>query len=121
MNSIYNQFLQEPRFRPSAIAAQRVAAGLYGRKSGAGFYDYRNPPAAKVETARKTCDVPVWISNAEPALARALRSMLADAGVTLDTSDKPRDQLAHSGDTAGLGCNDRRDHAAARSDAHGGR
>lgn len=40
MESIYHQFYQEPRFRPSPIARRRAAAGLYGRKSGGGFYDY---------------------------------------------------------------------------------
>jgi 3-hydroxybutyryl-CoA dehydrogenase len=40
MESIYQQFYQEPRFRPSALAAQRYAAGLFGRKSGVGFYRY---------------------------------------------------------------------------------
>jgi 3-hydroxybutyryl-CoA dehydrogenase len=30
----------EPRWRPSPIQASRVAAGLHGRKSGRGYYDY---------------------------------------------------------------------------------
>ncbi len=40
MESIYQQFYQEPRYRPSALAAQRYAAGLFGRKTAAGFYRY---------------------------------------------------------------------------------
>ena len=40
MESIYLQYYGEPRYRPSVIAAQRVAAGVVGRKSGRGFYDY---------------------------------------------------------------------------------
>ena len=44
MESIYRQFYDEPRFRPSVIGAQRAAAGLYGRKTGEGFYRY--PPEA---------------------------------------------------------------------------
>jgi len=40
MESIYNQFYQEPRFRPSPIAKIRMEGGLLGRKSGRGFYTY---------------------------------------------------------------------------------
>src|SRR5271154_3548814 len=38
--SFYEQSFGEPRWRPSLIAARYVAAGLYGRKSGRGYYDY---------------------------------------------------------------------------------
>jgi 3-hydroxybutyryl-CoA dehydrogenase len=38
--SFYAQSFGEPRWRPSMIAARYVAAGLYGRKSGRGYYDY---------------------------------------------------------------------------------
>ncbi|HEV3319758.1 MAG TPA: 3-hydroxyacyl-CoA dehydrogenase NAD-binding domain-containing protein [Solirubrobacteraceae bacterium] len=34
----------EPRWRPSPIQAQRVAAGLHGRKTGRGYYDYSRDP-----------------------------------------------------------------------------
>ena len=42
MTSIYAQFQEEPRFRPSSLVPPRVAAGLYGRKSGEGWYRYEN-------------------------------------------------------------------------------
>src|ERR1700722_9606036 len=38
--SFYALSFGEPRWRPSPIAARYVAAGLYGRKSGRGCYDY---------------------------------------------------------------------------------
>ncbi len=38
--SFYAQSFGEPRWRPSMIAARYVAAGLHGRKSGRGYYDY---------------------------------------------------------------------------------
>ena len=40
MQSIYEQFQQEPRYRPSPLVAPRVAARLFGRKTGRGFYTY---------------------------------------------------------------------------------
>jgi 3-hydroxybutyryl-CoA dehydrogenase len=42
--SFYEQSFGEPRWRPSMIAARQVAAGLYGRKTGRGYYDYSDGP-----------------------------------------------------------------------------
>ena len=38
--SFFAQGFGEPRWRPSPITARYVAAGLHGRKTGRGFYDY---------------------------------------------------------------------------------
>lgn len=38
--SIYNLFHQDPKFRPSRLQQQLVDAGLHGRKTGRGFYQY---------------------------------------------------------------------------------
>jgi 3-hydroxybutyryl-CoA dehydrogenase len=38
--SQYQLFNFEPRFRPSRIQKQKVDAGLHGRKTKAGFYNY---------------------------------------------------------------------------------
>lgn len=38
--TVYTNFFQEDRFRPSRIQQQMVEAGRLGRKSGEGFYDY---------------------------------------------------------------------------------
>jgi len=48
MESVYDQFYQEPRFRPSYLLRQRYVAGLLGRKVGRGFYSYRDGKAAPV-------------------------------------------------------------------------
>ena len=42
MGPFRNAFHQNPKFRPSRIQEQKVHAGLLGRKSGKGFYDYTN-------------------------------------------------------------------------------
>ncbi len=38
--SFYEQSFGEPRWRPSPITARYVAAGMHGRKTGRGYYDY---------------------------------------------------------------------------------
>ncbi|NIR31331.1 MAG: 3-hydroxyacyl-CoA dehydrogenase [Gammaproteobacteria bacterium] len=92
MESIYHQYYEEPRFRPSVIARQRLLAGLHGRKAGAGFYAYRDgqplvPPEDPVPALPD--DVNVWVSGAVPegreVLARALRAV----GARLEESQRP--------------------------------
>lgn len=40
--SVYEQFSQEPRFRPHPIQQEMVEAGTLGRKTKKGFYSYEN-------------------------------------------------------------------------------
>ncbi len=40
MESIYRQYYEEPRYKPSIIGQQRKDAGLLGRKTGRGFYNH---------------------------------------------------------------------------------
>ena len=93
MEAIYRQYYEEPRYRPSALAAQRLAGGLLGRKSGRGFYAYENgkqqiPPAAPAPTARPAR---VWVSAARPPLAESVRKLVRQLGATLDESQAPQD------------------------------
>jgi 3-hydroxybutyryl-CoA dehydrogenase len=96
MESIYDQFYQEPRFRPSPITRPRVMAGLFGRKSGRGFYDYADgkmvsPPETAVPEAQP---MPVWVSPAEPEARAALTKVLLGAGAKVrDEADPPADAV----------------------------
>ncbi len=56
MKSMYQQYFEEPKYKPSFLAEPRVAAGLLGRKTGRGWYTYSkdgararspNPPAPR--------------------------------------------------------------------------
>ncbi len=57
MESIFNQFYQEPRFRPSSITAQRLAGGLLGRKTNQGFYQYKDGVKLKISSAQTSSDL----------------------------------------------------------------
>jgi len=65
MSSIYEQFQQEPRFRPSSLVPPRVAAGLFGRKTGQGWYAYEGdvrqvPPTPPVPAL--PAGLEVWVA-----------------------------------------------------------
>jgi 3-hydroxybutyryl-CoA dehydrogenase len=47
MKSMYQQYYEEPKYRPSFLAEPRVAAGLHGRKTGRGWYEYASDGAQK--------------------------------------------------------------------------
>ncbi|MEO6953133.1 MAG: 3-hydroxyacyl-CoA dehydrogenase [Polyangia bacterium] len=89
MESIYQQFQQEPRYRPSSLVPPRVSAGLYGRKTGRGWYAYENEK--KVEKAERPIPtlptgVAVWI---DPHAARhaSLIALCTKAGVDIVDRD----------------------------------
>jgi 3-hydroxybutyryl-CoA dehydrogenase len=87
MESIYHQYYEEDRYRPSVITAQRLAGGMLGRKTGEGFYRYvdgvsQTPAEAPVpEVAHFP---PVWVS---PRAARRseLLQLLKNLGANIET------------------------------------
>jgi 3-hydroxybutyryl-CoA dehydrogenase len=78
--SFYELSFGEPRWRPSPIQARQVAAGLHGRKTGRGYYDYSgegphrpadpNPPAGGSDA----------IVSGDGPLADALRALTQGNG-----------------------------------------
>ncbi|WP_235008091.1 3-hydroxyacyl-CoA dehydrogenase NAD-binding domain-containing protein, partial [Caballeronia humi] len=80
MESIYRQFYDEPRFRPSPITAIRLAGGMLGRKSGSGFYEYdggnrvSEPVSAQERTGWKPSSV--WVSSRHPDEAQRVLDLL---------------------------------------------
>ena len=91
MESIYNQFYQEPRYRPSPITAIRAVGGLIGRKAGAGFYRYVDgqkqvPAAAPVPSVRPSN---VWVSRADERGNAMVMKLLTALGVTPEAGNAP--------------------------------
>jgi 3-hydroxybutyryl-CoA dehydrogenase len=92
---IYQQFFHEPRYRPNLIMRSRYEAGVLGRKSKRGFYEYdaemkaivepeAAPPHARPES--------VWVSPAEPRGRTALVALLGKLGVAPESGAKPGDR-----------------------------
>ncbi|HEY8048828.1 MAG TPA: 3-hydroxyacyl-CoA dehydrogenase [Ramlibacter sp.] len=91
MESIYHQYFEEPRYRPSVITAQRLAAGVVGRKVGEGFYRYVDGKAqVPAEPAVPKVDEmpPVWVST-RAARRQELYQLLKDLGAKIETGQSP--------------------------------
>jgi 3-hydroxybutyryl-CoA dehydrogenase len=87
MESIHAQYYGDDRYRPSPLARTRMLAGLLGRKSGQGFYDYgdagssteaASPPPASLAAA--TARSFWWPTDGPAAMPEALAGLLAQAG-----------------------------------------
>ncbi|GAB3435856.1 3-hydroxyacyl-CoA dehydrogenase [Massilia solisilvae] len=93
MESIYDQYYQEPRFRPSPIARQRLAAGLLGRKSQRGFYRYEDGQKQDVAEAAvpPRTSTPVWLGAADAAAFPAVSELGDQLGAARDTGARPAD------------------------------
>jgi 3-hydroxybutyryl-CoA dehydrogenase len=94
MESVYRQYYDEPRYRPSVITAQRLAGGLVGKKVGEGFYRYADGKAqvAPEPAAPQVAEVPpVWVST-RAARRSELYQLLKDLGAKIETGQSPSPQ-----------------------------
>jgi 3-hydroxybutyryl-CoA dehydrogenase len=94
MESIYQQYYDEPRYRPSVITAQRLAGGVVGKKVGEGFYHYVDgkaqvPPEQPVPQVDEM--PPVWVST-RAARRAELYQLLKDLGAKVETGQSPSPQ-----------------------------
>ena len=88
---IYDQFYQEPRYRPGVHLAARVSAGLSGRKTGEGFYRYANgqrreppePDPPKVPLPK------FWVPPEMRGDLSALLSAFAECGISVEDDPAP--------------------------------
>ena len=91
MESVYHQYYEEPRYRPSVITAQRLAGGILGRKSAEGFYRYvdgQQQCPAEAEPPQVSDIPPVWVSPRASRRAELLQ-LLKDLGARIETGASP--------------------------------
>lgn len=81
--TVYNSFFQAPRFRPHVIQQQMARAGLHGRKTGRGFYEYDGGRPVGIEEPAPTSPEPpqpIAIVG-DDSLADGLRKTSRSAGL----------------------------------------
>jgi 3-hydroxybutyryl-CoA dehydrogenase len=83
--SVWDAYYHDPRYAPSVLQCERVAAGFLGRKTGRGFYDYA-PGAVKPEAhAEPNQPAPRRIVvHGDIADIFALVERMANAGISVD-------------------------------------
>jgi 3-hydroxybutyryl-CoA dehydrogenase len=89
---IYNQFFQEPRYRPNLIMRSRYEAGVLGRKTKRGFYDYDSdmkPVVAPESAAPAAHSGGVWVSPSDSNGHSALTGLLKKLGARLEDGASP--------------------------------
>ena len=83
--SVWASCFHDPRYAPSVLQQERVAAGYLGRKSGRGFHDY-GPDAAR-PPARSEAPQPApsrIVLHGDAGIATPLVGRIAAAGISID-------------------------------------
>jgi 3-hydroxybutyryl-CoA dehydrogenase len=94
MESIYHQFYDEPRFRPSPIAAVRAVGRLLGRKTGQGFYSYpdgQKQVPAELAVPAAMPGLKVWVAPYHSVGHKRVAALMRELGVPVLASEEPPD------------------------------
>ena len=93
--SIWESYFHDPRYAPSVLQQERVAAGFHGRKAGRGFYDYAPGAAKPVPHTEPTQPAPAQVSvHGDLGIASPLAERLAAGGVTVERA-RPDSRFPH--------------------------
>ena len=93
MESIFNQYYQEDRYRPHPLTRQMLAGKKVGRKVGEGFYQYvdgvkANELPAQIVPVVTTFNS-VWVKADREQDAQILRDYLGSKSIMVDNADQP--------------------------------
>jgi len=97
-NSVWRAFYNDQRFLPSLIQQELVDAGFHGRKSGRGFYDYRDG-AAKPAPQSEATQTPAGKITVygESAAAEALADRLQHSSLSFSRAPETDGRIADIG------------------------
>jgi 3-hydroxybutyryl-CoA dehydrogenase len=93
--SVWNAFYNDPRFLPSLVQKELLDAGFLGKKSGRGFFDYREGASKAAPQTEAAHAVPTGITlcGDSPA-AQALAERLTQAAVLFDKTPSADGRIA---------------------------
>lgn len=98
MESIYNQFYHEARYRPHPLTRQMLVGKKLGRKVGEGFYHYKDGQKLSTATAQSqssealisdTVITSVWVGADLIEDKNQLVDYLKSQDITIDDNEKP--------------------------------
>jgi 3-hydroxybutyryl-CoA dehydrogenase len=87
-NSVFNAYFGDKRFTPSITQQELVSAGRFGRKSGQGFYDYREGAKKQTPSVANECSKPNALKIVQDTdLSKQLASRIQSAGIKIFNAD----------------------------------
>lgn len=97
--SMFEAYYRDPRFQPSPLQKELVESGRLGRKSGCGWYDYRDASPSTVDNAAGDYRPRKVTVYGDLGVAAPLVQLAQDAGIEVERVDG-------DGDGAGDGVGD---------------
>ncbi|MEU9793245.1 3-hydroxyacyl-CoA dehydrogenase [Streptomyces sparsogenes] len=90
--SVWEAMYHDPKFTPSLAQRRLVDAGLHGRKSGRGWYDYAEGAARPEPHTAEPYPPPGKVAvHARPGPAGELPRLIEEAGITVTREDPAAD------------------------------
>lgn len=93
--SIYHQFYEDPRYKPSYILQRRMEAKLLGRKTGQGFYKYDSSgkkiikeKTTYIKSVDKSKIFKIWVGG-DKSNVNMIKNFIFKIGGELDEGKKP--------------------------------